>query len=321
MIDIIIGIQNMGSDTGPTFDLYSDLDGYQAPFEINVSKVDLLVGYTTTAPTGSTIIRVKSKGECETYIDIPILEPTTTTTTTLPPETTTTTTTTTSTTTTTTSTTTLPPDTTTTTTVLNKELIITNVEWDLSEGMYLVYFTSNFALTQLAIQTSSNGINWSAPELFNDLSTPQLFIPVPHFNTFYVRLFDSNLGDITYSNVYQYFEPLTSTTTTTTLPTINYQLTMSGGVDSPSSVNCNTFMSNVGGRYTIETLPVLSDYPQAGKTIYNSNGTPFNGGNKYYRIQFSLISTIGESIIARVASNGDIYAPQQICSGSTPILE
>lgn len=316
MIDIIIGIQNMGPDTGPTFDLYSDLDGYQVPFEINVSKVDLLVGYNTTAPTGSTIIRVKSKGECETYIDIPILEPTTTTTTTLPPETTTTTTTTTSTTTTTTSTTTLPPDTTTTTTVLNKELIITNVEWDLSEGMYLVYFTSNFALTQLAIQTSSNGINWSAPELFNDLSTPQLFIPVPHFNTFYVRLFDSNLGDITYSNVYQYFEPLTSTTTTTTLPTINYQLMMSGGADSPSSVDCSTFMSNVGSRYTIETIPVLFDYPQAGKIIYNSNGTPFNGGNKYYRIQFSLISTSGESIIAKVANNGVIYAQQQICSES-----
>lgn len=317
MIDIIIGIQNMGPDTGPTFDLYSDLDGYQVPFEINVSKVDLLVGYNTTAPTGSTIIRVKSKGECETYIDILILEQTTTTTTTLPPETTTTTTTTTSTTTTTTSTTTLPPDTTTTTTVLNKELIITNVEWDLSEGMYLVYFTSNFALTQLAIQTSSNGINWSVPELFNDLSTPQLFMPVPHFNTFYVRLFDSNLGDITYSNVYQYFEPLTSTTTTTTLPTINYQLMMSGGADSPFSVDCNsTFISNPG-RYTIETMPVLFDYPQVGKIIYNSNGTPFNGDNKYYRIQFSLIQTSGESIIAKVSKNGFIYAQQQICSGST----
>lgn len=313
MIDIIIGIQNMGSDTGPTFDLYSDLDD-QVPFEIDVSKVDLLVGYTTTAPTGSTIIRVKSKGECETYIDIPILEPTTTTTTTLPPETTTTTTTT-STTTTTTSTT-LPPDTTTTTTVLNKELIITNVEWDLSEGMYLVYFTSNFALTQLAIQTSFNGVNWSAPEVLSDLSSPQLFIPsVLYSNTFYVRIFDSNLGDITYSNVYQYFEPLTSTTTTTTSPTVNLYLLMSNGADSSFSVNCNTPMSPSASRYTIETLPVLSDYPQEGKRIYNSNGTPFDGGNKYYRIQFSIMTTNPESIIARVASNGYIYSQQQICSG------
>lgn len=312
MIDIIIGIQNMGSDTGPTFDLYSDLDGYQVPFEIDVSKVDLLVGYTTTAPTGSTIIRVKSKGECETYIDIPILEPTTTTTTTLPPETTTTTT---STTTTTTSTT-LPPDTTTTTTV-NKELIITNVEWDISEGMYLVYFTSNFALTQLAIQTSFNGVNWSAPEVLSDLSSPQLFIPsVLYSNTFYVRIFDSNLGDITYSNVYQYFEPLTSTSTTTTSSTVDYLLRMSSGADSPYSVDCSTHMSNPN-RYTIETLPVLSDYPQPGKVIYNANGTPFNGGNKYYRIQFLyILSTIRESIIARVASNGVIYAEQQICSES-----
>lgn len=304
MIDIIIGIQNMGSDTGPTFDLYSDLDGYQAPFEINVSKVDLLAGYNTTAPSGSTIIRVKSKGECETYIDIPILEQTTTTTT-LPPETITTTT---STTTTTTSTT-LPPDTTTTTTVFNKEFIITNVEPELF-GMYLVHFNSNFTLTQLFIQTSSDGIRWSTPEVIDDLSSPKLFAPVSHSNTFYVRLQDiNNIGDETYTNEYQYFEPLT------TAPTTNYLLIISSGADSLSSVNCNTSMSSHAGRYTIETLPVLSDYPQSGKTIYNSNGTPFNGGNKYYRIQFYNIYTSGESIIARVASNGVIYAQQQICSG------
>ena len=83
------------------------------------------------------------------------------------------------------------------------------------------------------------------------------------------------------------------------------------------SVNCNTSMSSHAGRYTIETLPVLSDYPQAGKTIYNSNGTPFIGGNKYYRIRFSNISSSGESIIAQVKNNGEIYNEQQICSGST----
>lgn len=326
-MNIKIGIHNMGLDTGPYFDLYSNLDDYQVPFETNVSKVDLSVGYETTAPTGSTIstiIRVKSKGECETYIDIPILEPTTTTTTTLPPETTTTTTTSTTTTTTstttlppetttttTTSTTTLPPSTTTTTTVLNKVLTITNVQLD--EGEYLVHFTSNFALTQLSIQTSSNGVNWSIPQSLNNLS-PQPFIPVPHINSFYVRLFDSNLGVITYSNVYQYFVPSTTTTTTTTLPTIKHYLQMSAGTDNPYSINCSTSMSLSGYRYTIETPS--DDYPQPGEIIYNSNGTPFNGGNKYYRIQFALLDmpTGGESIIAKVATNGVIYATQQICS-------
>ena len=45
------------------------------------------------------------------------------------------------------------------------------------------------------------------------------------------------------------------------------------GNTNPQSVNCSTQMSSAGGRYTIETLPVLFDYPQLGKIIYNPNGT------------------------------------------------
>lgn len=81
-MDILLTLTLAGADTGP-FDLYSDVDGYVAAFETGVLKADLLAGYTTTfAPTGTNVVRVKSTGLCENYIDIVLTVPTTTTTTT-----------------------------------------------------------------------------------------------------------------------------------------------------------------------------------------------------------------------------------------------
>ena len=69
------------SDTGP-FDLYSDVTLYSSAFNTNVSKAELLAGFSTdTVPDLTSVIRVKSKGICNNYLDIVI---TTTTTTTLP---------------------------------------------------------------------------------------------------------------------------------------------------------------------------------------------------------------------------------------------
>ena len=100
---VLITLTLAGEDTGP-FSLYSNIDGFTVPFETGVSKASLLAGYTSAlVPDYTTIIRVKSGGDCVSYIDI-ILENTTTTTTTLFPPTTTTT------------TTLFPPTTTTTTT-------------------------------------------------------------------------------------------------------------------------------------------------------------------------------------------------------------
>jgi hypothetical protein len=71
----------IGGDAGP-FNLYSNLDGYTVPFEVNVSAAALQAGYTSIyVPEGTTTIRVKSVGICTNYVDVPVaLIPTTTTT-------------------------------------------------------------------------------------------------------------------------------------------------------------------------------------------------------------------------------------------------
>lgn len=115
MITVSITLTLAGVDTGPTFDLYSDVDNYAVAFETGISKAALEAGYISTiVPDGTTTIRVFSGGTCETYVDLNVITSTTTTTST---STSTTTSTTTSSTTTTTTTTATPTTTTTTTTV------------------------------------------------------------------------------------------------------------------------------------------------------------------------------------------------------------
>jgi len=66
-----IQINTLGQSTGPFFNLYSDINQFTAPFEINVDKVDLINGYATDKiPNSTTIIRVMSIGECNNYLDI-----------------------------------------------------------------------------------------------------------------------------------------------------------------------------------------------------------------------------------------------------------
>lgn len=80
---VLITLTTAGADTGP-FNLYSNVDGYVTPFESSVAKSALLAGYVSIlVPDGTTIIRVRSQGECPNYIDIVIGGTTTTTTTTL----------------------------------------------------------------------------------------------------------------------------------------------------------------------------------------------------------------------------------------------
>lgn len=69
------------SSTGPTFDLYSDANGYSSAFETGVSKTTLMSsnGYTSTVvPDSATIIRVKSVGVCTSYDDYTLSIPTAT---------------------------------------------------------------------------------------------------------------------------------------------------------------------------------------------------------------------------------------------------
>jgi len=115
MITVSITLTIAGADTGPTFNLYSNVDGYTTAFATGVSKAALQAGYiSTVVPDGTTTIRVSSPGTCNTSVDLNVI---TTTTTTSTSTSTTTTTTSSSTSTTTTTTTAIPATTTTTTTV------------------------------------------------------------------------------------------------------------------------------------------------------------------------------------------------------------
>lgn len=70
---VLITLTVYGADVGPTFDLYSDFDGYAVPFEFGVARVDLIAGYTSTlVPDGANIIRVQSIGTCPNYYDVSI---------------------------------------------------------------------------------------------------------------------------------------------------------------------------------------------------------------------------------------------------------
>jgi hypothetical protein len=68
----LITLTNVGSDAGP-FNLYSNADGYDQPFDTDISADELIAGYTTPfVPNDATIIRVVSMGVCANRIDIVI---------------------------------------------------------------------------------------------------------------------------------------------------------------------------------------------------------------------------------------------------------
>ena len=93
MMTVLITLTYVGANTGPTYDLFSDVDGYTSAFETGVQRANLMIGYVSyLVPDSTTIIRVcATEGICRNCIDI-VLNATTTTTTTVVPTTTTTTT-------------------------------------------------------------------------------------------------------------------------------------------------------------------------------------------------------------------------------------
>jgi len=94
---VFLQLTTAGIDSGP-FDLYSNLDGYSEPFEENVSRASLVAGYSTTVPDNAITVRITSKEDCISSVDITLrdvecnlegytgeITTTTTTTITLPP--------------------------------------------------------------------------------------------------------------------------------------------------------------------------------------------------------------------------------------------
>jgi len=80
-MNVVIQLTVANLDTGP-FNLYSNVDTFTTPFATGISRSILLAGYTcTVVPNGTSVIRVKSTGVCQNYIDITINIPATTTTT------------------------------------------------------------------------------------------------------------------------------------------------------------------------------------------------------------------------------------------------
>lgn len=74
---ITITLTSAGSDSGP-FDIYGNSTGAFVLITSGVSKLSLTSGYTTTAPDGTTVVRVQSTGTCTNYQDIPVQTTTTT---------------------------------------------------------------------------------------------------------------------------------------------------------------------------------------------------------------------------------------------------
>ncbi len=75
---ILLTLEIEGGNLGP-FNLYSNTDEYTNPFATNITKDALEAGYTfTNVPPNTTIVQVKSLGNCSNSINI-VLENTTTT--------------------------------------------------------------------------------------------------------------------------------------------------------------------------------------------------------------------------------------------------
>ena len=78
---VLITLTTAGADSGP-FNLYSNLDGYTAAFEVGVSKAALLAGYASAlVPDFTNSIRIRSNNElCTNYVSVNVGTTTTTTT-------------------------------------------------------------------------------------------------------------------------------------------------------------------------------------------------------------------------------------------------
>ena len=64
-----ITLTTAGADSGP-FNLLSNADSFSTPFETNITRSSLLLGYTTNLiPDAATVVRVQSTGSCTNFID------------------------------------------------------------------------------------------------------------------------------------------------------------------------------------------------------------------------------------------------------------
>ncbi len=65
----VITLTTAGLDTGP-FNLYSNVDGYLSAFAIDVTRTELLAGYSVSMPDFTTIVKVMSVGVCMNSLEV-----------------------------------------------------------------------------------------------------------------------------------------------------------------------------------------------------------------------------------------------------------
>ena len=171
MKTVLVTINTPGVTTGPTFAILSNVD-LVTPLVPSVAKSSLLSGYSVTnVPDAATSIRVKSIGQCTTYVDLPVASSTTTTTTAAPTTTTSTTTTTAAPTTTTSTTSTTSTTTTTTIAPLYSNNLIVGDAYgsgygygqgygSFSNGSSIPLFGAGATIYEFDYLTNSNQINF-----------------------------------------------------------------------------------------------------------------------------------------------------------------
>lgn len=70
---VLITLTTAGNNTGP-FNLYSDTNGYTTAFATNISRTDLINGYTSSVvPNGTVEVLVKSTGTCNRDLYLSVL--------------------------------------------------------------------------------------------------------------------------------------------------------------------------------------------------------------------------------------------------------
>lgn len=291
-MNILITLTTAGAGTGPTFSLYSNVDGFTNPFESGVSKVALVEGYyTSIAPDGTTTVRVRSSGPaCTNYVDLPVVVITTTTTTSTSTSTTTTTAVPTTTTTTTaepttTTTTTAEPTTTTTTTVEPTTTTTTTSEPTTTTTTTTVEptttTTTTAALTvyRYSRETVAENCTTSNPTpvwSYLDISEGFYTLNNDGGTLYYITdsLHNDDTNEITQKTAGSCVAP-TTTTTTTALSGIWYTATVCGSTDVVNSTESTLNPLSVGQLVTINNNSACATVTASVTTQPLGNLIPF----------------------------------------------
>lgn len=71
---VLIKLSGVANGAGPTFNLYSSVDGTTfTSLATGINKTTLISGYTATVPNGTTMVRATSVGDCTNSYDVIVI--------------------------------------------------------------------------------------------------------------------------------------------------------------------------------------------------------------------------------------------------------